>query len=210
MFVDVRFNTGMKGTTTAASTTTTVMLMLLCWFTTTIRICSGHGYTTLSRNFLCQQGKNTACGNIVYEPQSLEAPKGFPAATASPPDGKLASAGIDRFATLDEQSAERWTQTHVQAGPWTVTWLFTANHRTTGYEYYLTRQGNDEEGWNPNAPLTRAQFDLTPFCTVPRGGVQPPASGDTQTCHLPPRTGYQVLLGEWRIDDTEAAFYNVK
>ena len=161
-----------------------------------------HGYTTISRSILCKQGNNFACGSIVYEPQSLEATKGFPA--AGPADGSLASAAVDRFATLDEQTAYRWVKTSVQAGPWDFTWVFTANHATTGYEYFIT-----QPDWDPEAPLTRSQFDLIPFCTVPRGGVQPPLSGDTHACTLPPRTGYHIILGVWTIDDTAMAFYNV-
>lgn len=51
-----------------------------------------HGYVEgpASRAALCKSGQNTDCGPIVYEPQSLEAPKGFPA--AGPADGKIASA----------------------------------------------------------------------------------------------------------------------
>lgn len=167
-----------------------------------IKTSDAHGYVTISRNLKCKNGSNFACGSITYEPQSLEAPKGFPG--AGPADGVIASAGIGRFSTLDEQTPFRWTKTSVSAGPFDFTWLFTANHRTTGYEYYITKPG-----WNPEAILTRDQFDLTPFCTVNSGGVQPPLSGDTHNCVLPPRNGYHVILAVWIIDDTAAAFYNM-
>lgn len=163
--------------------------------------CHGHGYTTISRNFLCKNGNNYSCGSIIYEPQSLEAPKGFPA--AGPADGQLVSAGIAAFSPLNEQTPYRWVKTSVQQGPFVVTWLFSANHRTTGYEYYITKAD-----WNPNAPLTRAQFDLMPFCTIDGGGLQPPLTGDTHTCTLPDRSGYHVILAVWIIDDTNNAFYN--
>lgn len=41
---------------------------------------SGHGYTDLpiSRQKLCQNGTVTNCGDIQWEPQSVEGPKGFP------------------------------------------------------------------------------------------------------------------------------------
>lgn len=54
---------------------------------------SAHGYVDSpgSRAILCKNGQNKDCGAIVYEPQSLEAPKGFP--HAGPADGKIASAG---------------------------------------------------------------------------------------------------------------------
>ena len=164
-------------------------------------VVDAHGYTTISRNFKCKLGANYQCGNIVYEPQSLEAPKDFPG--AGPDDGQIASAGIGAFSQLDVQEQYRWVKTPVQAGSFDISWIFTANHRTTSWEYYLTKQD-----WDPNAPLTRASFDLTPFCTVSGGGAQPPFEV-THNCNLPSRTGYQVILAVWTIADTANAFYNM-
>lgn len=41
---------------------------------------SSHGYTDnpISRQKLCANGTVTGCGNIQWEPQSVEGPKGFP------------------------------------------------------------------------------------------------------------------------------------
>lgn len=166
---------------------------------------NGHGYTTISRNFKCKVGLNDGCGDIQYEPQSLEALKGFP--NSGPPDGKLASAGICKpnqcFDELDVQGPDRWHKTNVQAGPFTISWHLTANHRSTSWKYFLTKQN-----WNPSAPLSRSSFDLEPFCTVSGGGSQPPFDF-THSCNLPVRTGYQVILAVWTIDDTVNAFYNM-
>ncbi|MFC7680892.1 lytic polysaccharide monooxygenase [Paenibacillus sp. GCM10028914] len=163
---------------------------------------SAHGYVDSpgSRAILCKNGQNTDCGAIVYEPQSLEAPKGFPA--AGPADGKIASAG-GIFPKLDEQSATRWAKVNMSSGQNTFTWKLTARHATTSWKYYITKQD-----WNPNAPLTRDSFDLTPFCSVNHGGTQPPAEY-TDTCNVPQRTGYHVILAVWEIADTPNAFYNV-
>lgn len=59
-----------------------------------------HGYmdSPASRALLCKQGENNNCGAVQYEPQSIEAKKGFP--EAGPEDGKIASGGI--FLELDE------------------------------------------------------------------------------------------------------------
>ena len=169
----------------------------------TLAMVDAHGYTTLSRNFLCVDGRNFQCGNIIYEPQSLEAPKGFPG--AGPADRQIASAGIGRFSALDEQTRDRWLKTNVQAGAGLdFTWKFTANHRTTGFEYFITK-----DNWNPNMPLTRDQFDLNPFCAVPFGGAKPNFDGETHSCTLPSKAGYHVILAVWIIDDTAAAFYNM-
>ncbi|OAB46771.1 lytic polysaccharide monooxygenase [Paenibacillus antarcticus] len=163
---------------------------------------SAHGYVEgpASRAALCKSGLNTDCGAIVYEPQSLEAPKGFPA--AGPADGKIASAA-GAYPKLDEQSATRWSKVNISAGTNTFTWKLTANHATTSWKYYITKAN-----WNPNAALTRDSFDLTPFCSVNYPGTQPPFSY-SDTCNVPVRTGYQVILAVWEIADTPNAFYNV-
>lgn len=163
---------------------------------------SAHGYVDSpgSRAILCKNGQNTDCGAIVYEPQSLEAPKGFPA--AGPADGKIASAG-GIFPKLDEQSATRWAKVNISSGPNTFTWKLTAAHATTSWKYYITKPD-----WNPNAPLSRDSFDLTPFCSVDYGGVRPPFTY-SDTCNVPQRTGYHVILAVWEIADTANAFYNV-
>lgn len=164
---------------------------------------SAHGWvdSPASRAILCKQGQNTDCGAIVYEPQSLEAPKGFP--QSGPADGKIASAG-GLFPKLDEQSANRWTKVAISGGQTTFTWKFTAAHATTSFRYFITKPN-----WNPNQPLTRAQFDLTPFCTQNYNGQQPPFTY-SHTCNVPSdRTGYHVILAVWDIADTANAFYNV-
>ena len=86
-----------------------------------------------------------------------------------------------------------------------MTWKFAANHLATGFECFMT-----QDAWNPNQPLSRAQFDLVPFCSVPFGGAKPQKDGETHTCTLPAtKNGYHVILAVWIIDDTAAAFYNM-
>ncbi|EPY03824.1 chitin-binding domain 3 protein [Paenibacillus alvei TS-15] len=160
-----------------------------------------HGNVTNSRAGLCADGVNKNCGEIIYEPYSVEGLKGFPA--GGPADGKIASGAVGRFAPLDEQSATRWTKVNLSPGPTTFNWKIKVPHATTSWKYYITKQN-----WNPNAPLTRDSFDLTPFCNVPYNGKLP---GNTysDTCNVPSRTGYQVILAVWEISDTLNAFYNV-
>lgn len=54
------------------------LITLLCTLMIVERA-SAHGYVQSpgSRAYLCKTGANTNCGPIVYEPQSLEAPKAF-------------------------------------------------------------------------------------------------------------------------------------
>lgn len=82
-------------------------------------------------------------------------------------------------------------------------WNFTAVHITRGFKYFITKSD-----WNPEAPLTRDQFDLTPFCEFD-GGMAKPPQRLSHNCVVPEREGYQVILAYWDVGDTAAAFYNV-
>lgn len=174
----------------------------------------GHGYISAynngvaeSRVALCKfpandtQEKNTNCGGIQYEPQSIEGPDGFP--ESGPVDGKIASAGTYLAASLDEQTADRWVKRPIKSGSQYFEWTFTANHVTRDWKYYITKPN-----WNPNQPLTRDSFDLTPFCVVDGNMVAPPMQV-SHLCNVPEREGYQVILSVWDVGDTGASFYNV-
>lgn len=167
-----------------------------------------HGFLSdpPSRSLLCSstQGpaKNFNCGQVTWDPQSIEGRQGFPQAGA--PDGHIASAGVDMFGALDEQSVDRWKINEIASGPHQFKWTFTAPHVTKEFKYYLTKQG-----WNPNMPLTRGQFDLTPFCTVDGGMKKADAIGP-HNCTIPSdRTGHHVMLATWEVGDTSGMFYNV-
>ncbi|SDK66746.1 lytic polysaccharide monooxygenase auxiliary activity family 9 protein [Streptomyces indicus] len=166
---------------------------------------SGHGYTDLpiSRQKLCQNGTVTGCGAIQWEPQSVEGPKGFPA--AGPADGKICSAGLGQFDVLNSPTKPgggAWPATPVTNGATqTFRWQFTARHSTTDFRYYITKNG-----WNQNAPLSRSSLELTPFLTVPFSG-QPPATL-SHSGKLPSgKSGRHVILAVWTIADTGNAFY---
>ncbi|KJY84606.1 N-acetylglucosamine-binding protein A [Vibrio galatheae] len=174
----------------------------------------GHGYVSAYENgvaagraALCKfpthdtNEKNTNCGAIQYEPQSVEGPDGFP--VAGPNDGQIASAQTSLAAALNEQTANRWVKRPIQSGSQYFEWTFTANHVTKDWKYYITKPD-----WNPNQPLARSSFDLTPFCVVDGGMVQPPKRVN-HLCDVPAREGYQVILAVWDVGDTAAAFYNV-
>ncbi|MET8246206.1 lytic polysaccharide monooxygenase [Streptomyces sp. NPDC005202] len=168
---------------------------------------SSHGYTDLpiSRQKLCANGTVTNCGDIQYEPQSVEGPKGFPA--AGPADGRICSGNNTRFGQLDSPrtpSGGAWPTTKVTGGQsYTFRWQFTAMHATTDFKYYVTRQG-----WNQDHALTRADLNTTPFLTVPYGGQRPPATL-THSGTLPTGlSGHHIILAVWTIADTGNAFYS--
>ncbi|QUG84184.1 lytic polysaccharide monooxygenase [Bacillus nitratireducens] len=164
-----------------------------------------HGFVEKpsSRAVLCSQNYgalNLNCGNVMYEPQSLEAPKGFP--DGGPIDGKIASAGGLFGGTLDQQTSNRWFKNIINGGANTFTWKYTAAHSTSKWHYYITKKG-----WDSNKPLTRAE--LEPIGTVNHDGSA--ASNNlTHTINVPTdRNGYHVILAVWDIADTSNAFYNV-
>ncbi|ARZ02125.1 acetylglucosamine-binding protein [Yersinia ruckeri] len=166
-----------------------------------------HGYieTPPSRNFLCSEmGKNMNkdCGAVQYEPQSSgETADGFP--EQGPEDGKLASGTNYLSVNLNQQTATRWHKVKMQSGPQDFKWTFLAAHPITDFKYYMTKQD-----WNPNQPLTRDSFDLTPFCVIP-GGPASTTSSTTHECDVPERTGYQVIYGAWDVSDTPGTFYQM-
>lgn len=179
-----------------------LILQTVILFLYSVPFSAGHGYILGSRSDLCKGGENSDCGPIIFEPQSLEGPDRFP--QSGPADGKLASAGIARFSPLDEQTATRWKKTDVQSGPHDFVWIFTANHSTRDWRYFLTKSN-----WNPSQPLTRESFDLEPFCTF-EGANQRPPSLLTHTCSIPDdREGYHVVLAVWDVGDTSNSFYNM-
>lgn len=139
-------------------------------------------------------------GSVQYEPQSLEAPKGFPA--GGPADGKIASAGGLFGGVLDEQTSTRWVKNNVSPGPLTIKWKYTAPHNTSKWSYYITKQG-----WNQNAPLTRASLEL--ITDVAHDG-SPASTNPNHVVNIPSnRSGYHVLLAVWDVSNTTNAFYNV-
>ncbi|WP_030244848.1 lytic polysaccharide monooxygenase auxiliary activity family 9 protein [Streptomyces sp. NRRL S-350] len=164
-----------------------------------------HGYVDQppSRSALC--GADAVpwdCGDIQWEPQSVEGPKGFPA--RGPVDGTICAGGDARWAPLDDPRGGAWPTTRVTAGQQlTFTWHIEARHATTNFTYYLTKPGYDA-----SRPITRAALDLTPFLTVPYDGRRPAAT-TTHTATLPTgRTGHQVIVAVWEIADTGNAFYS--
>ncbi|MEU4146271.1 MULTISPECIES: lytic polysaccharide monooxygenase [Streptomyces] len=167
---------------------------------------TGHGYTDLpvSRQKVCQNGTVSGCGSIQWEPQSVEGPKGFPA--AGPADGKICSAGVGSFAPLDspkQPNGQAWPATKVNGGQsYTFRWQFTARHATTDFKYYVTKPG-----WNQNHNLARSDLNLTPFFTVPYNNQQPPATLSHSGTLPSGLSGRHVIVAVWTIADTGNAFY---
>lgn len=131
-----------------------------------------------------------------------------------PLDGKIASAGESTGQMLDNPGSH-WTKHDVLAGDvLDVSWNYSMKHKTRRWKYFMTRTD-----WNPNLPLSRAQFEDKPFFMV-QLNEQPHWSVDSEfalmpldpTIHeliLPQRSGYHVLLAVWEVANTGNAFYHV-
>ncbi|MGH3645750.1 MAG: lytic polysaccharide monooxygenase [Micromonosporaceae bacterium] len=113
------------------------------------------------------------------------------------PDGKLCSAGREKFRGLDLQRAD-WPAQRVSPGTFTVTLHATAPHAGSDFEFYLTR-----EGWGPTQPLRWSDLvSLQNFRNVN------PTSDQRFTITLPSRTGRHILYMIWqRTAYSEEAFY---
>jgi chitin-binding protein len=86
-----------------------------------------HGYISSppSRQANCASGAVAGCGDIVYEPQSVEAPKG----------STQCNGGGSRFAVLNDNS-KNWPATNVGQTV-TFNWVLTARHSTSTWEYFI-------------------------------------------------------------------------
>ncbi len=86
-----------------------------------------HGYISSppSRQAMCAQGRVSNCGDIIYEPQSVEAPKG----------SMQCNGGGSRFAVLNDEG-KGWPATSVGNNV-NFNWVLTARHRTSTWEYFV-------------------------------------------------------------------------
>ncbi|GLZ41895.1 lytic polysaccharide monooxygenase [Actinokineospora sp. NBRC 105648] len=85
-----------------------------------------HGYINSppSRQANCASGK-VSCGEIKYEPQSVEGPKGL----------KSCNGGNSQFAELNDDS-RNWPVTSV-SNQVNFNWVLTARHATSTWEYFV-------------------------------------------------------------------------
>ncbi len=86
-----------------------------------------HGYVSSppSRQALCAQNRVPDCGQIRWEPQSVEGPKGL----------RNCHANISHFAVLNDDN-RGWPATSVGTTV-TFTWVNTAMHATRDWEYFI-------------------------------------------------------------------------
>ncbi|KAJ6556405.1 immunoglobulin E-set [Mycena capillaripes] len=143
---------------------------------------SAHGYVSYppSRQALCRDVLVPDCGEVKYEPQSVEGPKGSFKCNG---DGMW-------FHQLNDESlwVDYYTVVHPADDPLSFTWTLTAPHRTATWEYFILAERN----------IKLASFD-------DHGDVPHPAVMHQVPLHG--FTGRQTILARWNIYDTPHAFY---
>ncbi|MEV0614699.1 lytic polysaccharide monooxygenase [Nonomuraea sp. NPDC050404] len=113
------------------------------------------------------------------------------------PDGKLCSAGREKYRGLDLQRAD-WPATKVSSGNFQLTYHATAPHSNSNFEFYITRAG-----WNPTMPLKWS--DLVHIKTF---NGQNPTTFTNWSINLPQRSGRHILYSIWqRVVGSNEAFY---
>ncbi|MBA8925095.1 chitin-binding protein [Kutzneria viridogrisea] len=119
------------------------------------------------------------------------------------PDGKLCSAGRDKYKGLDLPRND-WPATSLpSSGTYTFEYALTASHQGT-FELYVTKPGYD-----PTKPLKWSDLEDKPFYKQD----DPPASGQSYhlTATLPGgRTGRHLIYAIWQRHwpDSGEAFYS--
>ncbi|MGP3932243.1 lytic polysaccharide monooxygenase [Nonomuraea sp. KM88] len=138
--------------------TLTLLAVVVVAFATTVFNTApafAHGYVNSppSRQANCAQGKVPDCGNIIYEPQSVEGPKGL----------RSCHANLPQFAQLSDES-KPWPVASV-GGTTTFTWTFTVQHATRDFEYYIggTRVAVFDGGGRQPPPTVSHTVDLSGF-----------------------------------------------
>ncbi|WUL62643.1 lytic polysaccharide monooxygenase [Streptomyces sp. NBC_00344] len=114
------------------------------------------------------------------------------------PDGKLCSAGNDKYKGLDLPRAD-WPSTRLTAGRHTFRYKATAPHKGS-FELYLTK-----DGYDPAKPLKWADLEAKPFATVTDPKLE---NGDyVFDGTLPAKSGRHLIYSIWQRSDSPEAFY---
>jgi LysM repeat protein len=116
------------GVAASARLAAPLLLLLLAMVSWAPSACEAHGYLSSppSRQAMCAQGRVSGCGQVIYEPQSVEAPKGR----------RSCNGDVATWAPLADES-KAWPVTTMSRGVNTFRWTLTAVHQTASWEYYI-------------------------------------------------------------------------
>ncbi|MEU6948354.1 lytic polysaccharide monooxygenase [Streptomyces sp. NPDC046316] len=114
------------------------------------------------------------------------------------PDGKLCSAGNDKYRGLDLARAD-WPASTLASGKHTFRYKGTAPHRGS-FELYVTK-----DGYDPSKPLKWSDLEEKPFATVTDPRME---SGDyVFDGTIPNKSGRHLIYSIWQRSDSPEAFY---
>ncbi|MET9676276.1 lytic polysaccharide monooxygenase [Streptomyces sp. NPDC006482] len=114
------------------------------------------------------------------------------------PDGKLCSAGNDKYRGLDLARTD-WPASRMDSGSHTFRYKGTAPHKGT-FELYVTK-----DGYDPSKPLTWSDLEAEPFATVTDPRME---NGDyVFEGTVPERSGRHLIYSIWQRSDSPEAFY---
>ncbi|MEE1752451.1 lytic polysaccharide monooxygenase auxiliary activity family 9 protein [Streptomyces sp. SP18CS02] len=114
------------------------------------------------------------------------------------PDGKLCSAGRDKYKGLDLPRAD-WPSSAFTSGNRTFRYKATAPHRGT-FELYVTK-----DGYDPSKPLKWSDLEAKPFAKV----TDPKLVNGEYVFDgvVPARSGRHLIYSVWQRSDSPEAFY---
>ncbi|MGV9880383.1 lytic polysaccharide monooxygenase auxiliary activity family 9 protein [Streptomyces sp. NPDC003006] len=114
------------------------------------------------------------------------------------PDGKLCSAGNDKYKGLDLPRAD-WPSSKLSAGKHTFRYKATAPHRGS-FELYVTK-----DSYDPTKPLKWSDLEKKPFVKVTDPKLR---NGDyVFDGKIPAKSGRHLIYSVWQRSDSPEAFY---
>jgi chitin-binding protein len=114
------------------------------------------------------------------------------------PDGKLCSAGNDKYKGLDLARAD-WPATRLTSGNRTFRYKGTAPHKGS-FELYVTK-----DGYDPTKPLKWSDLESKPFLKVTDPKLE---NGDyVFDGVVPVKSGRHLIYSIWQRSDSPEAFY---
>lgn len=114
------------------------------------------------------------------------------------PDGKLCSAGRDKYRGLDLARAD-WPASPITGGAHTFRYKATAPHKGS-FELYVTK-----DGYDPSKPLTWSDLETAPFAKATDPQLEDGAYVFRGT--VPKKSGRHLIYSIWQRSDSPEAFY---
>jgi predicted carbohydrate-binding protein with CBM5 and CBM33 domain len=145
----------------------------------------------------CKAAKELGGSAVFYDTNEVSLLDAGGQHQAKIPDGKLCSAGREKFRGLDVQTTG-WPAKSVKAGPLTVNYAASAPHAKSQFTFFITKSG-----YSPTGPLKWS--DLEQIADFKN---QDPTANTKWTLNLPQRSGRHILYSIWqRSVGSAEAFY---